>query len=230
MRRITALVMVAIGMLGLAGAALALAADPPKPDLSQRAVLPGVSRADLLPTATPTPTPVPYRSDAPVRSLYLQSAGVAQTSPVEQRDTAYEGSREVLQDPTNPGNIAWYPRFGHPSQPAANALFAAHINYFGYGNAPFAHLQDARIDSALYVTLADGTQYVYDVKSVQVIPVSDLDAGGMQAVVYPDPPLDSHIGRVTLISCGGDFVPYADGSGAGEYSSRVVVTAERYIP
>lgn len=228
MRRITALTLFVVGMLGLAGAAIALAADPPAPPLSQRAFLPGVSRAELLPTATPTPTPVPFRSTAPVVSLYLQSAGVTQTFPVEQRDTTFEGSREVLQDPSHPGNIAWYPRFGHPSQPAQDALFAAHVNYFGYGNGPFAYLQNAKIDSALYVTLSDGTVYVYDVKSVDVIPVSTLDDGGMQSIVYP--PLDSYTARITLISCGGDFIPYANGSGAGEYASRVVLVAERYVP
>jgi hypothetical protein len=222
-----AIVLVVVGVVGLAGAALAMAAEaPPKPNLTQRRFLPSVSRAELLPTATPTPEPV--RSRAPVVSLYLGSAGISQSFQIEPRDTSYEGDREVLQDPTYPGDIAWYSRFGHPSDPASNTLFAAHINYFGFGNGPFAYLQNAQVDSALYVTLADGTQYVYDVRSVEVIPVSTLQSGGMQDVVYP--PLESHVGRITLISCGGDFVPYANGSGAGEYTSRVVVVAERYIP
>jgi hypothetical protein len=79
----------------------------------------------------------------------------------------------------------------------------------------------------LYVELADGTEYAYTITSVDVIPLDVLDNGGMDRIVSP--PLDEHTNRVTLISCGGDFVPYSNGSGAGEYTSRVVVTAERYV-
>ena len=119
------------------------------------------------------------------------------------------------------------PALRAPSQPAQDALFAAHINYFGYGNGPFAHLQNAQVGASLELILADGTDYVYTIETVQLIPVTILENGGMQDIVYP--PLDSYHTRVTLISCGGDFVPYANGSGAGEYTSRVVVTAERYV-
>ena len=47
----------------------------------------------------------------------------------------------------------------------------------------------------------------------------------MDAVVYPW--LDAGVERVTLISCGGTFVPYA--GGGGEYTSRVILVAERYV-
>jgi sortase (surface protein transpeptidase) len=90
------------------------------------------------------------------------------------------------------------------------------------------YLHNGEVGGSLYVELSDGTEYAYTITSVQVIPVSELDGGGMQDVVYPD--LDAHTNRVTLISCGGDFVPYANGGGAGEYTSRVVLTAERYVP
>jgi sortase (surface protein transpeptidase) len=141
---------------------------------------------------------------------------------VEERDTVYVGGREVFADPSAPQKIAWYPRFGTPGR-TANSIFAAHINYVNYGNGPFAYLTSARPDDALYVTMADGTVYTYTVKSVEVIHISELD---MNIVVFPS--LDGHTERVTLISCGGTFVPYP--GGGGEYESRVVLVAERYHP
>lgn len=229
-RRWLSFLVLSLGLLGIAGSAVAFAASTPRPVLIPRAVAPQVMRAadtpTPLPTATPTATPTPYAG--PVESLYLASAGIGADSPVEVRDTTFEGGREVFQDPSEPGRIAWYARFGHPGSAGTNSVFAAHINYFGYGNGPFAHLLSAQPEDALYVKMADGETYAYTVISVSTIPLSDLQSGGMDGVVYP--PLDSHTERVTLISCGGDFVPFANGSGAGEYTSRVVLVAERYIP
>jgi len=236
MRGKLSLLLAVIGVLGILSGAVAFAASTPpaapaaSPVLTPRAVAPEVMRAENTPTPTPTPspTPTPAPYSGAVESLYLASAGLGANSPVEVRDTTYEGGHEVFQDPTTPGNIAWYSRFGHPGYAANNSVFAAHINYFGYGNGPFAHLLNAQPEDALYVTMADGESYAYTVISVSTIPLSDLDNGGMDAVVYP--PLDSHTERITLISCGGDFVPFANGSGAGEYTSRVVLVAERYVP
>ena len=220
--------LVVAGMLGVVGGTIAFAArDAKPPALTQHVNAPVIARDGPPPTPTPAPTAVPVRSSAPVVALHVPSAGIDGSFAVEQRDTKFVGSREVLQDPSSPGLIAWYPRFGHPSEPAQDALFAAHINYIGYGNGPFAHLQNAQVGAPLELILADGTAYTYTIETVELIPLSQLDNGGMQDIVYP--PLDSYHTRVTLISCGGDFVPYNDGSGAGEYTSRVVVTAERYV-
>jgi sortase (surface protein transpeptidase) len=91
------------------------------------------------------------------------------------------------------------------------------------GPAPFWYLASARVGDLLRVTIANGTVYIYSMQSVEVIPLQVLD---MQQVVYPG--LASDRERVTLISCGGTFVPYA--GGGGEYESRVVLAAERIIP
>jgi hypothetical protein len=227
MKRWPALAMVLLGLSSCVGGAIAVAAGSSQPALTHHATIAAVTRQGPPPTPTPSPTPVRVRSTAPVVALHIPSAGVDGSFAIEQRDTEFQGGQEVLQDPTQSGLIAWYPRFGHPSQPAQDALFAAHVNYFGYGNGPFAHLQNAQVGAPLELILADGTDYLYTIETVQLIPVSTLDSGGMQDIVYP--PLDSYHTRVTLISCGGDFVPFANGSGAGEYTSRVVVTAERYV-
>ena len=216
----------AIGLAGL-GVSIAVAASSPAPQLRFHAIAPSLTRAEI-PTPTPSPTPPPAPYAGPVASLYLASAGITDASPVEQRGTKNLSGHEVFDDPSAPGNIAWYsdPRFGHPGFGGQNSIFSGHINYFHYGNGPFANLLSAQVGGALYVTMDNGTQYAYTVESVSLVPVDQLNSGGMDAIVFPD--LDSHTERVTLISCGGDFVPYA--GGGGEYTSRVVLVAERWVP
>jgi hypothetical protein len=218
--RNVAVLLAALGVAAVIGGAVALAAGP-APDLKYHAYAPGLSVAELLPTPTPTPRPDSYAG--PVQSLYLASAGLGNSSPVEARDTTFQGGREVFQEPSGPAQIAWYSRFGHPGFAAHNSIFAAHINYIGYGNGPFANLTRATIGDALYVTMDNGTQYTYTVKSVDIVQLDSLD---MDEVVFPV--LDNHAERITLISCGGTFVPHANGVG-GDYNSRVILVAERYV-
>lgn len=197
------------------------AADNPVP--VYRIIAPAITRGEDPPAPTPAP---PYTG--PVASLYLESAGITNSAPVEPRGTHYENGKEVFDDPSAPANIAWYadPRFGHPGFRGQNSVFSGHINYVNYGNGPFARLTSAQPGSALYVTMDNGTQYAYTVLSVTVVPLDVLVSGGMDPIIFPM--LDEHTERVTLISCGGDFVPRA--GGGGEYTSRVVLVAERYVP
>ena len=214
---------VVVAVVGLGLGAISLSSAQSTPDLKYRVVAPGLMRAEVLATPTPTPRPVPY--SGPVASLYLASASISSNWPVEVRDTVSVGGRETFQDPTRPERIAWYSRFGPPGFPANNSIFAGHINYIGFGNGPFAFLTKAAVDDALYVTMANGESYAYTVRSVEIVSLTELNNGAMDAYVFP--PLDSYTERVTLISCGGDFV--ARPGGGGDYTSRVILVAERYV-
>ena len=197
----------------------ASAADEPAPELRFRTFVPVIAMGE--PVDPPTPAPpraAPY--PGPVQTLYLGSARLTSNPPVETRDTTFAGGREVFQDPSQAARIAWYPRFGHPGFAGHNSIFAAHINYIGYGNGPFAYLTSVVIGDALYVTMDNGDTYAYTVKAVGVVPLSVLD---MDAVVFPA--LGDGVERVTLISCGGTFVPRP--GGGGDYESRVILVAER---
>lgn len=213
-RRFAALA-VGAAVLICAGAIGAPSRAEELPELTYQVYLPGLSRGEPLP-------PQPPVFDGPVASIAVPSAGISASAPIEERDTHYVDGRELLEDPTHPAKIAWYPRFGHPGYRGANSLFAAHVNYVGYGNGPFAALTSASPGDALYVTLADASVYVYTVRRVEIIPLSELD---MDDVVYPD--LGDLVERVTLISCGGTFVPRP--GGGGEYDSRVILIAERVV-
>lgn len=212
------LALLAPTFLLMVGAAAAASAAGDQPRLVPRAVIPNVAAGD--PTPTPTPVP-PYAGQ--VAALVIPAAGVDGRFPVEARDTAITAGREAFEDPSRPDAIAWYPRFGRPGFPAANSIFAAHIDYVGYGPGPFARLTAVRPGDAVSVLMDNGLVYAYTVVSVDIVRLSDLD---MDAVVFPFLPLERE--RVTLISCGGTFVPRP--GGGGEYDSRVILVAERTIP
>lgn len=220
-KRLLRLASPALAIAGLVFTAAAVAAPSALP---RRVVLPHLSTADPTPTPTATPTPRPTPYVGPIASIYLKSAQITGSAPIEERDTLVRGGREYFEDPTRPQYIAWYPRFGRPGFAAGNTIMAAHVNYVGYGNGPFAHLLQARVDDALYLTMANGDVLTYTVKSVELHKISEID---MDAIVFP--PLDSHTERVTLISCGGTFIPHPSGVG-GDYDSRIILVAERYVP
>jgi hypothetical protein len=207
-----------------AGLALVAAAVAAPSTLPKRAVVPLVSSADPTPTPTPTATPRPRPYVGPISSIYLKSASILGGAPIEERDTVWVGGREFFEDPSAPQYISWYPRFGRPGFAASNTMVAAHVNYVGYGNGPFVGLLQADVDDALYVTMGNGEVITYTVKSVNLYKLSELD---MDPVVFPV--LDSTTERITLISCGGTFIPNPSGVG-GDFDSRIVLVAERFVP
>jgi hypothetical protein len=235
-RRLLPAFLLLVGLAGvtLGGALGVHGADPPGGQASKRLYAPNVARDDP-PTPTPTPTPTPEPWPGPdfepppfvgaVSSISLASAGIASWMPIEERDTTVRDGREVFEDPSAPGSIAWYPRFGRPGFRSGNTVFAAHVNYFRYGNGPFAGLAGATPGDSLYVTMANGAVYTYTVNSITLVAESSLDQAGMNAVVFPFLPRDRE--RVTLISCGGTFVPRP--GGGGSYLGRVILVAERII-
>lgn len=196
------------------------AANDAQPDLRYRAFAPEITRAEVPPTPAPVPLPLPY--NGPVASLHLAAAKLDAAWPVEVRDPYVAGGREFFEDLSAPQRIAWYSRFGQPGYTGANSIFAAHIDYVGFGKGPFGYLTSASAGDALYLTMDNGATYTYTVKSVAVVGLQNLD---MDAVVFPA--LAAGVEQVTLISCGGTFVPYA--GGGGEYTSRVILVAERYV-
>jgi sortase (surface protein transpeptidase) len=103
-----------------------------------------------------------------------------------------------------------------------NAVFAAHVDYFPDILGPFNRLKDVNEHDEIDITMDNGLVYRYDVFSKNVYSIDDLD---MAELIWPTtkPAGDEWI---TLITCGGQFVP-TESSGAGEYLSRVVVIARR---
>ena len=222
---IVALAMVAVALLNATADDAVTAQE--SPPLSVRAVVPVIAGDGQQPPPSPVPAPVPVPAPivdhGGVQTMHIASAGVTNAPAIERRHTEHRDGGEFFQTPADPRNVAWYDRFGGPGRGGQNTLFAGHINYVGLGNGPFHALVGTEIGSSLYLTMEDGTELAYTVRSVEVI---NLDVLDMVEVVFPL--LGEHTERVTLISCGGTFVPYA--GGGGEYNSRVIFVAERWVP
>ena len=189
--------------------------------LSVRVVVPALAGDGAAPQAALPPTHVDHGG---VDALFLASGGVTTNPVVERRHVDYLSSGAVLQTPTHPSRIAWYDRYSQPGNARENTIFSAHVDYVGYGLGPFHGVLESEHGSSLYLTMEDGSQFAYTVVSVKVIDLDDLD---MQEVIFPI--LDEHTERVTLITCGGTFVPNPSGIG-GFYNSRVILIAERWVP
>lgn len=186
-------------------------------------IVPAIARDGPAPPPPPPPTPTPTPIDyGPPRSLTLTSARIPATAYIEARDTHVVSGRETFENPSLPQYIAWYYQFSAMGRGGQNTIMAAHINYAGYGNGPFRYLTSARVGDTLSIRMDNGKSIVFTVKSVEVIKLSALD---MDAIVYA--PVAANRERVTLISCGGTFVPYPGGGGA--YDSRVFLVAERIL-
>ena len=75
----------------------------------------------------------------------------------------------------------------------------------------------------MVVDMDDGTEYTYRIFSKQRY---DVDTMPMGDLIWPrDRPADKE--WITLITCGGNFVPDPGGSGLGSYTQRYVVISER---
>jgi hypothetical protein len=162
----------------------------------------------------PTPTPAPR---IPVVSLQLPEFGV--DSSIEQL-----GFINGLQmdAPHNPHDTGWYPMWDWPGVPG-NAIFAAHVNHYPGIIGPFYNLASMGAGDEVDLTLDDGEVLRYSVISNTRYDVSTIDMSHL--IAAPErPPGDQW---VTLVTCGGTFVPYANGSGAGYYLDRDVVVARR---
>ena len=182
----------------------------------------GVSAAgvhvDIQPPTTtpevPAATPVPR---VPVESLQLPRFGVDST--IEQ--LGYVTGTQ-MDAPHNPYHTGWYPMWDWPGSPG-NAVFAAHVNYFPGILGPFYNLDAMGPGDEVDLTLADGERLQYSVISNTLYSVDTIDMNHL--ITAPERPGNEE--WITLVTCGGTFVPFPGQHGRGEYLDRDVVVAKR---
>ena len=116
--------------------------------------------------------------------------------------------------------VGWYSPYPKPGQ-GKNALFAAHIN-FNRKDGPFAHLAEIHELDHISIVMDGGPTYVYEVIAYRRYDVSTIAMG--ELIDANDRPPEEE--WITLITCGGDFVP-DPGSEFGHYLQRDVVIARR---
>lgn len=185
------------------------------------------------PTDTPSPTPTPPPYDGAVTRMKIPRFNVdATVEPIGIK----KGTNE-LDTPSNPRDVGWYdtklqatgPFLGDKPGWGTNAVFSAHVDYFGLDPRlmPFNKLNQLSPDDQIVVVMDNGSQYTYRVILKQNYSVTDIKMG--ELIDAPARPRDKE--WITLITCsntGPSRPVYPDKpNGPVEYENRDVVIAER---
>jgi LPXTG-site transpeptidase (sortase) family protein len=168
---------------------------------------------DPLPTVT-KPEPTPKAVAAPVR-LVIESLGV--DASVIEMGVDDQGVPEV---PLNGQDVAWY-SFSSPPGAGSNAVFAGHINWEG-AIGVFGEVNKLQAGDTIRLISKDKHEYTYEVFAN--FPVDPYDDDSLK-VMSPTP-----TDTVTLITCGGTWVPDPSERFGGSYTNRTIVQARLMKP
>lgn len=125
---------------------------------------------------------------------------------------------EGIPDPARVDNSTHILKPGY----GTNSVFSAHETW-NFQAGPFKDLNRANPGDLVVVDMDDGAEYTYRIFSKQRYNVDTMPMGDL---IWPKGrPADKE--WITLITCGGDFIPTPGGNGLGEYTQRDVVIAER---
>ena len=183
--------------------------------------LPGVQNLEHMPAVPydPSPTvtepePTPEPVTAPLR-LVVESLGV--DAPVVEMGLDDQG---IPQVPLNGQDVAWY-NFSSPPGAGSNTVFAGHINWEG-ALGVFADMDELQPGDRVRLISQDEYEYTYEVfANFAVDPYED------DSLKVMDPtPTDT----VTLITCGGTWIPDASERFGGSYTNRIIVQARLMEP
>jgi LPXTG-site transpeptidase (sortase) family protein len=157
----------------------------------------------------PTPEPTPEPVAAPLR-LVVESLAV--DAPVIEMGVDDQGIPHV---PYNGLDVAWY-SFSSPPGAGSNAVFAGHINWEGAPGV-FANLDDLQPGDTLRLISEDEDEYTYEVFANFAVDPYDSES---LKVMNPTP-----TDTVTLITCGGSWIPDPSERFGGSYTNRTIVQA-----
>jgi LPXTG-site transpeptidase (sortase) family protein len=180
---------------------------PDTPSLGEVRYMPAVPYDPAPAAVEPTPTPAPPPLAIPLR-LVVDSIGV--DAPVIKMGLDEDGIPHV---PLNGQDVAWYDFSSKPGG-GSNAVLAAHINWERAAGA-FAHLDDAKPGDAIRLISEDGREYTYEVTATFYVDPEDPDS---LEVMAPTP-----TETVTLITCGGTWLPNPSEPFGGSYTTRTIV-------
>jgi hypothetical protein len=167
------------------------------------------------PSSAPPAPGVPVRDAAPppvpdvVPPVRLEVPALGVDAPLEQAGVRPDGQMEL---PDDVGRAGWY-RFGPAPGAPGSAVLAGHVDDAEQGLGALAPLREAEPGQEVLVTDAAGTTTRWRVVSRELLDKQAL-------------PVDLLFGRegpprLTLVTCGGPFLP-----DVGGYRDNVVVVAE----
>jgi hypothetical protein len=151
--------------------------------------------------------------DAPIQRIIVEGASIDNSAILT---LGLQADGTTFEVPTNATQVAWYDFSGLPGEEQKSPILAAHVSYRGQRGV-FFDLTAAEPGSFLYVIMADGTAYKYEIVfnrdiAKTVLTWEDLGCDPTQCFVD-----DS----ITLVTCGGSFNPRTR-----SYNDNVVVRAE----
>jgi LPXTG-site transpeptidase (sortase) family protein len=203
------LVLLTTGMAGL------LLAKESKPSIVNRGTL-DVPSVNGLETSTATPISTPPPSSAPVVRMIIEKIGV--DAPVI---TLGLDENAVPKVPDNPEDVVWYDFSTRPGW-GSNAVFSGHVDWTINGvpvTGVFYDLRKIEVGDIIKVRLEDGTEYEYKVTGNVAIPYDDPEALKVMGATPTE--------MLTIITCGGTWVPQWNNPIGGNYTHRQIVRAER---
>ncbi len=200
-------VILGIGVFGLFNGGQSTAQEPADQGISiQEVDNPPVGNPDNTPSA---PAIAPPQVSA-LQQMVIESIGV--DAPVKEMGVDGQGVPEV---PRNGQDVAWY-NFSSAPGAGSNAVFGGHVTW--KGRAVFADVDSVQVGDTIRLIFDGGREYVYEVFANFFLDPTDPDS---VAVMYPTP-----TDTVTIITCGGTFIPDASNPFGGDYTSRTIVQAK----
>ncbi len=165
------------------------------------------------PEPEPTPTPEPPAVAVPLR-LMIDRLGV--DAPVDVYALDENGVPEVPVADDAGVVVAWYDFSSKPGA-GSNAVFAGHITW-NRAPAVFANLDDLQAGDVVRLVSDDGREYAYEVFANFAVDPYDTESLKVMAPTETD--------TVTLITCGGTWIPDPSEQFGGDYTTRTIVQAE----
>ncbi len=199
--------------------------DDDAPEASSDAdVLTNIDDVENLPVAVPyynpqatAPEPEPTAVTVPLR-LMIDSLGV--DAPVGVYELDENGVPEVPVADDAGEVVAWYDFSSKPGA-GSNAVFAGHINW-NRAPAVFADLGDLQAGDVVRLVSDDGREYTYEVFANFAVDPYDTESLKVMAPTETD--------TVTLITCGGTWIPDPSEQFGGDYTTRTIVQAKLVGP
>ena len=153
--------------------------------------------------------PVAVNNSAPTR-IIIDS--IAVDAPVITLGVNPDG---IPQVPDSASVVSWYDFSAKPGQ-RSNAVLAGHITLSKKAGV-FWSLRDLAPDDTIRLVTEEGNELTYRVFAAYLL---DADDPSALQVMEPSP-----FDVITLITCGGRWLPNPDETYGGSYSDRVVVQA-----
>lgn len=162
-------------------------------------------------------TPEPPAVTVPLR-LTIDRLGV--DAPVDVYELDENGVPQVPVADDAAEVVAWYDFSSKPGA-GSNAVFAGHITW-NRAPAVFYDLDDLQAGDVVRLVSDDGREYAYEVFANFAVDPYDTESLKVMAPTETD--------TVTLITCGGTWVPDPSEQFGGDYTTRTIVQAKLVQP